>query len=122
MKKILLACPVFVLLAGIASAHPPSDIVLASDVKTGEIKIFMPHKVKDAAQHFIYAIEVKVNGKKALRQDASTQTSADSQDLVYVFPGLKEGDKIEVYAECNKTGDMKRVFTAGAEKAPKKGK
>ncbi|HRU39015.1 MAG TPA: hypothetical protein P5511_03990 [Candidatus Goldiibacteriota bacterium] len=122
MKRTIIFLAVSLAFAGFAAAHPPSDIAVSSDVKSGEVKLSVAHKVKDAAQHYIYEIVVKVNGKQAVRQDAVTQTSADSQEVVYVIPGLKEGDKIEVYAECNKMGDMKKTFAAGSEKAEKKGK
>lgn len=106
--------------SSVLMAHPASDIIFTPDTKTGEVRLDIMHQVKDAADHYIYEIELKVNGKKAIRQDARTQTSDKSQSVVYVIPGLKAGDKVEVYADCNKTGDLKKEFTVADRPEPVK--
>ncbi len=111
MKKIIAAL-VFLFCASLTSAHGPDSIRIETDIAKSKLKVYVSHKVKDAAQHFIYKIELKVNGKKAISQDAVTQTGMTEQAVIYVIPGLKAGDKIEIYAECNKGGDMKKTFTA----------
>lgn len=126
MKKIIAAL-LLVFSASLVLAHAPDGIRVETDLAKSKVKIYISHTVKDAAQHFIYEIEVKINGKKAIRQDAATQTSMTEQAVVYIVPGLKAGDKIEVYAECNKGGDIKKTFAADntakkEDKAEKKDK
>ena len=122
MKRIILSSVVLAAFTAVLVAHPPTDIVMTPDVKAMTVKVEIVHQVKDPAEHYIYEIELKVNGKKAIRQDAKAQTSDKSQSVVYVIPGLKAGDKVEVYADCNKTGDLKKEFTVQDAPAPVKDK
>jgi hypothetical protein len=122
MKKRLIVSAAFFAFAAGLTAHPASDILFSANVKAGEVKLEVMHQVKDKADHYIYEIELKVNGKKAIRQDAGTQTSDKSQSVTYVIPGLKAGDKVEVYADCNKTGDLRKEFTVAETPAPVKDK
>lgn len=120
MKKTILAVVVTAVFAALVIAHPPTEISLTSNLADKTVKISVAHQVKDAVEHYIYEVELKVNGKKAIRQDAKTQTSGKGQDVIYVIPGLKAGDKIEVYADCNKTGDLKKEFVIAEDPAPEK--
>lgn len=111
MKKIA-AVLVFLFCASLAVAHGPDGIRIETDFTKSKLKVFVSHQVKDNMKHFVYEIAIKVNGKKVIDQEAFSQTGMTEQALIYVIPGLKAGDKIEVYAECNKGGDMKKTFTA----------
>ncbi|MCE5300910.1 MAG: hypothetical protein LLG37_08605 [Spirochaetia bacterium] len=86
------------------AAHPPSDIKFTFDMEKSTVTVDIFHQVKNPADHFIHEIELKVNGKKAIKQDATVQTSAEKQSVVYVIPGLKAGDRVSVTGDCNKYG------------------
>lgn len=110
MKKLILfllvlAFPFFIL------AHPPMEIKISYDVNKSEVYVEILHKVKSAQDHFIYEMELFVNGKKLIRQDATTQVDNERQKVIYLIPGLKVGDKLSFWAECNKGGDKKKEIT-----------
>lgn len=97
-----------ILLPLLLFAHPPSDIKISYDLKNSKISVDILHKTKSSDKHYIYEIEVFVNDKKVIRQDATMQINNEGQFLTYVLPGLKVNDKIKVWAECNKGGDLKK--------------
>lgn len=120
MKRIT-AAVLFVFCFSAVFAHGPDLIAVETDVLKSKVKVMISHKVRDASSHFIGRIEVSVNGKLAVRQDAVAQTSASEQRVVYTLPGLKEGDTLEIFAVCNKGGDMRKKFTVkdGGQKEKK---
>ncbi len=118
MKKIsfllfVLLFPVFL------TAHPPADIKITYDLSKSEIYIEIVHKVRSAKDHFIYEMELFVNGKKVIRQDATTQVDNEKQRVVYLIPGLKDGDKVKFWAECNKGGENKKEITISGKSGKK---
>jgi len=106
MKKIMLLA--FVFLPCLVFSHPPSDIVISYDLLKSEVSVVIEHSVKNPKEHYIYEIEVFVNDKKVIRQDTTAQINNKEQSLLYIIPGLKNGDKITVWAECNKGGEIKK--------------
>ncbi len=100
-------------------AHPPSDIKITYDLSKSEIYIDIVHKVRSAKDHFIYEMELFVNDKKVIRQDATTQVDNEKQRVIYLIPGLKDGDKVKFWAECNKGGENKKEITI-SDKSGKK--
>lgn len=102
MKKV---CAVLLMIAGmgaVAYGHPASEVAIAND---GEIlTITAVHGTRDAAIHYIDNVAIDVNGKKAIIQHCTRQTSSTAQTLTYVVPGLKTGDSIRAAANCNKGG------------------
>jgi desulfoferrodoxin (superoxide reductase-like protein) len=107
MKKHLVVLSALVFAVAL-QAHPPKDILFTFDLNQKSVKLDIVHPVKNPVDHFIYDIEVKINGKKAVTQIARAQTGEATQSVVYVIPELRAGDKIEVYAECNKIGALKK--------------
>jgi len=97
-----------VLLPFMLFSHPPSDIKISYDLKNSKISVDILHKTKANDKHFIYEIEVFVNDKKVIRQDTTMQINNEGQYLIYIVPGLKINDKIKVWAECNKGGELKK--------------
>jgi hypothetical protein len=119
MKKIISFLFVFVFPV-LLIAHPPSEIKISYDLDKSEVYVEIMHKVKSAQNHFIYEMELFVNGKKVIRQDAITQVSNEKQMVVYLIPGLKSGDKVSFWAECNKGGDKKTEITVEGTEGKKK--
>jgi len=86
--------------------HPPSDIIITFDLQKSMVMVDIMHDTRDMAKHYIKQIEVLLNGKSIIKQQASTQTSAGKQSVVYVIPGLKIGDKVAIDADCSIFGDL----------------
>ncbi|MEI7542169.1 MAG: hypothetical protein WCJ94_02830 [bacterium] len=106
MKKIAVLFVFLFLISASIIAHPPSDIIITFDLKNRTVTANIMHDVKDILTHYIAQVVIMVNGKKEITQLASTQTSNDSQTVVYVIPGLKVGDVVSVDADCSKYGDL----------------
>jgi len=96
---------------GILNAHPASDMLIDYDLEKSEIYVVILHKVKDPNDHYISKVEVSLNGKKIITQHIQKQIDAEKQRVVYLIPGLKEGDKILVWVECNKFGTYRKEIT-----------
>ncbi len=118
MKKISILLPILVL-PFLILAHPPSEIKITYSLEKSEVYVEVLHKVNSAKNHFIYEMELFVNGKKLIRQDAIEQINNEKQKVIYLIPGLKEGDKLSFWAECNKGGDLKKEITIIKQKEKK---
>lgn len=106
-QKTMFLAAMFWLCGAIAAyATPPSDIIITFDTDSSIVKARIIHKSEDPTDHFIYLIYVSVNGKNLIKQTATRQTNADEQDVMYMIPGLKPGDRVSVDAECNKWGEL----------------
>ncbi|PKP23142.1 MAG: hypothetical protein CVU05_00645 [Bacteroidetes bacterium HGW-Bacteroidetes-21] len=90
-----------------AFAHPPKKITLNADPNTKTLKINVVHPVKDTEAHFISKIQILLNGQEVETLNYTKQTSAAAEIVVYTLDEMKEGDKIEVVANCNKAGQKK---------------
>jgi hypothetical protein len=70
----------------------------------GKLKVEALHKVRNASNHFIDQVVVKVNGKEMKTIRLDKQTSTASQLVEIELPDLKKGDQIEVVTRCNEFG------------------
>lgn len=70
----------------------------------GKLKVEALHKVRNASNHFIDQVVVKVNGKELKTIRLDKQTSTASQLVEIELPDLKKGDQIEVVTCCNEFG------------------
>lgn len=91
-------------------AHPPEKISLEFNKETHILKVVMQHPVEDAGKHIVNKITVKMNGNEAVTQKFTVQLNKEKQEAVFLIPGLKSGDKIEVTATCNVFGKKKETF------------
>ncbi|MDD5010235.1 MAG: hypothetical protein PHC68_17760 [Syntrophorhabdaceae bacterium] len=105
MRAIALSLMMVVLMVPAAFAHAPSnvDVSLTDD---GKAQVLVTHAVGNPKQHYIYKIEVSVNGEKVSEKEYTEQIGNQQVDL-FKIPGLKKDDKIEAHAYCNKGGDRK---------------
>ena len=108
MKKIFLSL-VFVCIAGAVFATAPMGIKI--DVTGNTVSILVDHKVSNPEKHYIKTITVKVNDKLMVTQEFTSQEDNEVQKAFYNIPGLVKGDKLEVYAECIKGGDLTEKYT-----------
>ncbi|MEI8349568.1 MAG: hypothetical protein WCI77_05400 [Candidatus Omnitrophota bacterium] len=95
----------FLLCAAAVYAHPPSSVNISRKGTT--IEVVVTHTVSNPSQHYIKLIEVFLNGKMIIEQHFCLQT-ANSQQAVYNIPELKNGDTVEVEADCNQFGELKQ--------------
>jgi hypothetical protein len=120
MPKIMLNTAIFLFaFCFAASATPPTDIIFTFDTANSIVKADIVHPTENPKEHFIYMIQVSVNGKKLIKQEATEQATADVQKVMYFIPGLKAGDKVSIDADCNKYGDItKEAVAPEAQAAP----
>lgn len=110
MKQILMIIVMTVAL-GALMAHPAGNVKPTFDKGSSLLSVSFAHKVRDAADHFINHVEIKVNGKDAIVHKLSLQESLEGGTLIYKLPALKKGDKINVLTKCNKGGDKSSTIT-----------
>ena len=116
MGKTMLAAVVFMFaFCFSASATPPTDIIFSFDTANSIVKADIVHPTENPKDHFIYLIQVSVNGKQLIKQEATEQANADVQKVAYLIPGLKPGDKVSIEADCNKYGDLTKEATVPAQ-------
>ncbi len=109
MKKLIMLTGVFAfVITGAVFAHSPSGISMEYDLTEKTVKVNVAHTSKDITKHFVDEIILSVNGVKKVIQETTVQTDDKSQQLLYIIPELKSGDKITVKAVCSKFGDLSK--------------
>lgn len=102
---------ILVLGLSLAFAHPAGNVKAALDQETALLTVDYAHKVKDAADHYIKHVEIKVNGRVTIVHSLSLQESLNGGSLLYRLPALNKGDKISVLTKCSKGGDKSANIT-----------
>ncbi len=113
MKNFFLAAIALASLNLFASplfAHTPSEIEMTYDASTQTADIFVAHSVSDPESHFVKEIEIWVNQGLLKRVMFMNQETAGRQEYKIEIPNLKEGDRIDVKAECSESGTLMRTF------------
>jgi len=109
MKKLTILTGVFSMaISGAVFAHPPSDIAIDCDLKIKTVKVNVAHTSKDITKHYVDDVFVSVNGVKKITQESSTQSDDKGQQVIYIIPELKSGDKVTVKADCSKFGELSK--------------
>lgn len=107
MKKILFLVGLILLaVAGRVYAHPPFQVDVAYDKATGIASATIMHLVRDPATHYIFKVEVSVNGKVIQEGKFDHQQDSEQQKVTFEIPGLKSGDEITVVVYCNLSGGL----------------
>ena len=109
MKKILAVLIICLAITQNAYCHPPSAIGV--ETLGTQITVTVIHGVLDPKTHYIKKIEIALNGKKTIEQNFTMQTDDDMQQVMYVIPSLNAGNKLEITAECSKSGSLNKVIT-----------
>lgn len=110
MKKIIsfvLVC-LFVFSFSFAYAHPPSDITITFDPSTKMLKAVIVHQVSNPVSHYIYKVDVGLNGKEILTQKISRQDNNNTQTVTYLIPDARPGDTISVEGYCSISGSLEK--------------
>ena len=97
-------------------AHPPKDIELSFDAEKVTLSVSVLHKVAKYKKHYIEKIVVALNDEEIITQIFNIQGSKDKQEVCYIIPGVKDGDKFSVTAYCNISG--KKTSTLQIEEEP----
>jgi hypothetical protein len=90
-----------ILVAGVASAHPPSAIKLTYDSNSCLLQVTVLHDTKKPDEHYIKMVLVRINGKDAVKQAYLKQTDALKRVASYLIEDVKPGDVITATGECN---------------------
>lgn len=109
MRIIALSIVITALMVPAVYAHAPSNVDV-SITDDGKVQVLVTHAVGNPKQHYIYKIEVSVNGEKILEKEYTEQIGNQQVDT-FKIPGLEKDDKIEAHAYCNKGGDRKGEMT-----------
>lgn len=110
MKTIIALILLLVLGVGLFG-HAASNVTMSYDAKTKLLTVDFDHSVKNAADHYINNVTVKVSGKEVISQDLTVQESAAGGSLVYKLLGVKAGTVIDVVTTCNKVGKKAAKLT-----------
>ncbi|HQH50555.1 MAG TPA: hypothetical protein PLA08_04030 [Candidatus Cloacimonadota bacterium] len=103
MKYTLLIMILLALGVGLL-AHPAGNVRLKYTAADKVLTVNFDHKVKNAQDHYINTILIKLNGLTIISQTSNTQDSLTGGEFLYKIPLLVKGDEIEVITECNKSG------------------
>jgi len=106
MKKITVLLILSFFICSIAYAHPPSDIKITYDPGTRILEAVIMHNVSDVKKHFIYKVDVGLNGKEIISQAISRQDDNLTQTVSYLIPDAKSGDALSVEGYCNLSGSL----------------
>lgn len=104
MKKIVLIMLMGTMMIFLLNAHPASEVKASFDKNTSILKVDFTHKVDNESAHFVFDVEVKLNGKKAVKQELWKQESKEGGSVLYKLTDAKVGDKIQIITDCNKGG------------------
>ena len=113
MKKWLLpllGVGLLLSLKGIALAHPPVSLDVAL-LPEGKLRIQVSHTVNDPAKHFINRVVITRDGKVLAEQSFVGQTGKTGLEVEIPVTGLSKGQTIQVEADCNIFGSLKKSVT-----------
>jgi desulfoferrodoxin (superoxide reductase-like protein) len=109
MKKLTVVIVFLILgMTRLGYCHPPSDIIITFDKGTKIVKAVIQHNVQNPAKHFIYKVDVSVNGNGIIEHKISQQDNNENQTVEYKLPDVKEGDTIGVEGYCNISGALEK--------------
>jgi hypothetical protein len=115
-KAPLLVLFVFFACISTAYAHPPSDIKITFNNGTKMLQAVIMHDVSNPLSHYIKKAKVALNGNKIIEQNISRQDNNDSQTVIYLIPGIKDGDVLSVEGYCSISGQLTKEITVKIEK------
>lgn len=107
MKRIFRLFPsIAVVLAATAGfCHPPSEIRLVFDAASRTLHVTVMHDTKKPDEHFIETVQVRINGKEAVKQSFMKQTDGLKRPASYLLEDVKAGDQVSVTGVCSVFGN-----------------
>ena len=97
-------------LGGRALAHPPATLE-GSLQPDGKLRLQLAHTVNDPVKHYINRVVVRKDGNIVAEQVFTKQTDRTGLGLDLAVPGLAKGQTIQVEADCNIFGSLKKTIT-----------
>ena len=113
MRQAIVVLIGIFLFSATAYAHPPQDITITFDVKTGMLTAVIMHNVSNPAAHFIEEVDVSINGHEIIKQKISRQNNNVSQSVAYFIPDARIGDVISVEGYCSISGKLMKEIKVG---------
>jgi len=86
-----------------ASAHSPSDVQLSYLEQEQTLQVTITHNSYLPNSHYVKRVEIRKNSEKPLVQEYTNQPDRTTFVYRYKLP-LKEGDRVEVIANCSLYG------------------
>jgi hypothetical protein len=102
------------LMAVPAMAHPPSDMTIAYDKGSQQLAVTITHQVDDPKTHYVRDVLVSVNGNVISNPTYHDQPAKDAFTYTYTIPA-KDGDTLQVTADCVLAGSTSRTYTLPAQ-------
>jgi putative alpha-1,2-mannosidase len=112
MKHLICVMGIVIILGvGMVYPHAPSKINLNFERETQILSIGFEHQVRNAENHFVYQVKVRINKKDVVEQTLSRQDTEEGGTLIYKINGLQSGDVIEVRLNCMQGGSKSEKIT-----------
>jgi len=108
MKRTVFIALMMILSAVIAFSHPPEIKSLAYDPAAKLLTITVVHnitttRVTDVTKHYVKAVDITINGLKAVSAAFTYQEGPEGETLIYKILVAK-GDKVAVTGACSLAG------------------
>lgn len=97
-------------LYGIASAHPPASLE-ATLQPDGKLQLVVSHTVNDPLKHFINRVVISSDGRVIAEEKFNKQTDKAGLVVEITAAGLSKGQTVQIEADCNIFGSLKKTFT-----------
>ena len=113
MKKymtILFFTILFLVFSVSVLSHPAGKVILSVEGKV--VHVTVNHNVGNSKNHFIDEILVFLNDKEIIKQIFFIQID-NIQDVSYVIPSVKPGDRVTVKTNCSRGGKRSATITVG---------
>jgi hypothetical protein len=101
----------FLAISSAAFAHPPVSIAITYNKETKIADAVIVHPVSNPATHYIYKVDVGLNGKEIVTHAISLQENNNEQHVSYRLPDAKAGDKVSIEGYCNLSGSLTQEIT-----------
>ena len=106
MKKMILILCGLLVASATAFAHPPSDIKIQFDPATKVLTAVIKHRVSNPKTHYIYKVDIGLNGKEIEMLPFKEQETNASQTVKFTVSQAKKGDTLSVEGYCNLSGKL----------------
>ena len=105
MRRLALCIIALIALSGYALAHPPSDVTVSYNEKTGDLSVAIKHQVDNPATHYVKHVTVQQGTTVLVNQTYTSQPDKSAFTYVYNLPQLKGSvGEVTVDAECSLVG------------------
>ncbi len=111
-KNKLIALITFLAIPVFLFAHAPSDITIKHKTENDKhiLEITVDHSVRNVERHYIETITISLNGEEYKVLEYTSQSSDDYHEAKAEISELKQGDIVEVSADCSRLGSRTRVL------------